>query len=242
MYHDVYDHDLCESGFVRDRDLPYKIKSEIFEDHVKKISAYCSAKGLPKDYVIFTFDDGGKSFITTIAPILEKYGYRGLFFISTKFIGTETFVNEEDIIELYKRGHIIGSHAHTHVHFYTLTEAQVEEEWRLSTGMLGKIIGIPITYASIPNGDTSKCVLKNAAKYGIKHIYTSEPTTEIGSFNCMEVIGRYVLLAESSTDYTMSIITSSKKRFALSCKRTILKVIKSILGEYYVNLKNLLFR
>ena len=242
MYHDVFAHDAIESGFLRERDLPYKMKACAFEEQVKAISEYCSTACLSKEHVVFTFDDGGKSFHRIIAPILEKYGYKGLFFITTKYIGANTFLNEAEIQELHKRGHIIGSHAHTHEHLYSLSDKQLEEEWKLSTEILSRILGENIKYASIPNGDISRRVLDTAQKYGIEHIYTSEPTTKKGDWHGMEIVGRYVLLADSSTDYVMSIIISSKKRFELSCKRILLKLIKSILGGNYVKLKKLLFR
>lgn len=242
MYHDVYRHEVKESGFIRERDLPYKINAIAFEEQVKAISDYCKIMELPKDYVVFTFDDGGKSFHSVIAPILEKYGYKGVFFITTKYIGTATFLNEAEICDLHRRGHIIGSHAHTHEHMYTLTDDQVEYEWKQSTEILSRILGIPIRYASIPNGDSSKRVLASANKYGIEYIYTSEPTTKVETWKSMKVIGRYVLLSDSSTYYVKSIIASSKKRFLLSCKRAILKVVKFALGRNYVKLKNIFFR
>lgn len=242
MYHDVYRRDTNESGFLRERDLPYKLKADCFEQQVKAIDDYCQKNNLEKEYVVFTFDDGGKSFYSVIAPILEKYGYKGLFFISTKYIGTSTFLNEEEIKDLYNRGHIIGSHAHTHEHLYTLTDEEVENEWKESVSILSHIVEAPIQYASIPNGDTSKRVLASASKYGIKHIYTSEPTTKVGSFGDMNVIGRYVIFSDSTIDYVMSIISSPSKRFVLSCKRSVLKVIKSMLGSNYIKLKNRLYK
>lgn len=242
MYHDVFVHNTNESGFQRERDLPYKMNASMFERHVKSISDYCESTHQSKNHVVFTFDDGGKSFYQVIAPILEKYGLKGIFFITTKYIGTDTFLDEEEIRDLHKRGHIIGSHAHTHKHLYTLTDEQVEDEWKCSTEILSCILGEPIKYASIPNGDTSKRVLANAYKYGIRYIYTSEPITKVSYFNDMQVIGRYVLLSDNSTEYVMSIINSSKKRFLLLCKRAALKIIKAVLGGYYLKIKNLLFR
>ena len=242
MYHDVFCRDINESGFERERDLPYKMKVDTFEDHVKNISEYCATEGLSKDNIVFTFDDGGKSFYSVVAPILEKYGYKGLFFISTKYIGTDTFLNEAEIISLHKRGHIIGSHAHTHEHLYTLSDKQLEEEWKRSTKILRCIIGEKVRYASIPNGDTSNRVICNAQKYGIEYVYTSEPTTKVCDWNGVNVLGRYVLMGNSSTDYVMSIIKSKKTRAFLICKRTVLKMIKSVLGQYYVKLKNMLIR
>ena len=176
MYHDVYHHDNMESGFCRERDMLYKLDSQVFEDQVKSISDYLKTKNLSKDSVVFSFDDGGKSFYTVIAPILEKYGYKGLFFISTKYIGADTFLSASQIRELNDRGHIIGSHAHTHEHLYTLSEEQVHQEWKTSTRLLSEIINRPIEYASIPNGDLSDSGVRIMNKLGIKYIYTSIPT------------------------------------------------------------------
>lgn len=241
MYHDVYEHDTNESGFLRERDLPYKISATQFEQQVKAIEEYCCKKGLEKGAVVFTFDDGGGSFYKVIAPILEKYGYKGLFFVSTKYIGTETFLTKDEIVDLYKRGHIIGSHAHTHEHLYTLTDAQVKEEWERSVEILNDIIGAPIQYASIPNGDMSKRVLEAIYNNGVRYVYTSEPTTKVKKYKDLDVIGRYVVLKDSSTDYVLSIVSSKKKRFVLSCKRAVIKLIKMALGGYYVKLKNRLY-
>lgn len=81
MYHDVYRHEVKESGFIRERDLPYKINAIAFEEQVKAISDYCKIMELPKDYVVFTFDDGGKSFHSVIAPILEKMAIKVCFLL-----------------------------------------------------------------------------------------------------------------------------------------------------------------
>ena len=92
MYHDVYLNNILESGFQRDCDLPYKLQASFFEEQVKQCAEYCKERGLPNDTIVFTFDDGGKSFYSVAAPILDKYGYKGVFFISSKYIGTPTFL------------------------------------------------------------------------------------------------------------------------------------------------------
>lgn len=237
MYHDVYSRDINESGFNRTRDLMYKLDAGKFENHVRCISDLCKQKSLPLESVVFTFDDGGKSFHNVIAPILDKYGFKGVFFISTKYIGTETFLNEDEIVELHKSGHIIGSHAHSHEHFYTLSDSKIDEEWNTSIKILSKIIGSDVTYASVPNGDATKYVVKSAYEHGIKYLYTSEPTVKIDKYNDMDIHGRYVLLNNSSSEYVLSIIDNKRIRFQLLLKRQGLKVVKTILGSNYLKLK-----
>lgn len=242
MYHDVFFHDANESGFTRTRDLPYKLSADLFEDHVKTVYDLCKQKDLPLESVVFTFDDGGRSFYKVVAPILEKYGFRGLFFISTKYIGTETFLTKDEILELHKLGHIIGSHAHSHEHFYTLSSSQIDYEWKSSIRILSEIIGKDISYASVPNGDATNPVVKSAYKHGIKYLYTSEPTINVEKYNNMEIHGRFVILDNSSPEYVQSIIESKRIRFQLLFRRKILKILKSILGSHYVKMKNLIFR
>lgn len=242
MYHDVYIRDVNESGFNRKRDLMYKMDAVTFESHVKNIHNLCRQKSLPLENIVFTFDDGGKSFLNVIAPILDKYGFKGLFFISTKYIGTDTFLNKADIVELHKSGHIIGSHAHSHEHFYTLSDSQIDEEWKISIMTLSEIIGCDVTYASVPNGDVTQHVIRSAYEHGIKFLYTSEPTIEISHYVDMNIYGRYVLLNNSSSEYVMSILDSKRVRFQLLFKRKLLQIVKILFGNNYVKLKNWIFR
>jgi peptidoglycan/xylan/chitin deacetylase (PgdA/CDA1 family) len=60
-----------------------------------------------KNFVRFTVDDGGGSSIE-IAKYLEKMNIKAYFFIPTKFIGKDGFLQKEEIKELYEIGHIIG--------------------------------------------------------------------------------------------------------------------------------------
>lgn len=74
-----------------------------------------------------TFDDGYVGNATIAAPILEQYGQRACFFVTTQWIGTEhvAWWDEEKNIQtrwmiwdqvrdLRKAGHDIGSHTETH--------------------------------------------------------------------------------------------------------------------------------
>ena len=88
MYHDIVTKTDKSSGFQNDSAFQYKVEESAFEEQVKALQG--------KD-VVFTFDDGGESFLTKIAPILEKYGFKGVFFISTKYIGTQGFLTKEQV-------------------------------------------------------------------------------------------------------------------------------------------------
>lgn len=242
MYHDVYMSDPAESGFRRERDYPYKVSLETFERQVKAIHDHCQTNNLPKESVVFTFDDGGCSFYNLIPNVLEKYGYVGHFYVSTKYVGTDGFLNANEIKALEQRGHIVGSHAHTHEHVYKLSSEQVKEEWNQSAKILSDILGHPVTEASIPNGDTSNIVLQYCYESGLRDVYTSQPTTKLKLHKGMRIHGRYVVLCDTTDSYLLSIIGSSLTRMSLSLKWKIISYVKKFLGDSYVQLKNVFYR
>lgn len=229
MYHDIVTANDKSSGFQNDSAFPYKVEESVFEEQVKALQG--------KD-VVFTFDDGGESFYTKAAPILEKHGFRGVFFISTKYIGTPSFLTKEQIKELAERGHIIGSHSHTHPKVFSdLKPNEIKEEWEQSYAILNGILGEKNLTASLPNGRSSKEVLNYAFAAGFTGVYTSEPTVKIRQINNNKVIGRYVVMEHTSTQKVAKIVTSKMTRLKLYVKWRLVVLVRTILGPLYGVLK-----
>lgn len=229
MYHDIVTRDDKSSGFQNDSAFPYKVEESVFEEQVKALQG--------KD-VIFTFDDGGESFYSKAAPILEKYGFRGVFFISTKYIGTPGFLTAGQVKELAERGHIIGSHSHTHPKVFSdLKPNDIKEEWNKSYAILNSILGETNLTASLPNGCSSKEVLNYAFAAGFTEVYTSEPTVKIRQINNKKVIGRYVVMELTSTQKVVKIVTSKTTRLKLYVKWKLVVLVRTILGPLYGVLK-----
>ena len=229
MYHDIVTKEDKSSGFQNESAFQYKVLESAFEEQVKALQG--------KD-VVFTFDDGGVSFITKAAPILEKYGFKGVFFISTKYIGTSGFLTAEQIKALEERGHIVGSHSHSHPEIFTkLSEEEVREEWLKSYEILQSILGRKDLPMSIPNGYASKTIMQEAIDCGFTDIYTSQPTTKNKSFQKHNVIGRYVVHENMSTADVLRIVTSKGCQMKMALKWHVLNVVKGVLGESYDALK-----
>ncbi|MCD8033192.1 MAG: hypothetical protein LUF83_02685 [Alistipes sp.] len=78
MYHCVYRESVAESGgFQGIGPNLYKIDVERFEQHILDAVEYCQK--YPDTEIAFTFDDGGISSYSLIAPLLERYGLKGIF-------------------------------------------------------------------------------------------------------------------------------------------------------------------
>lgn len=229
MYHDIVTTNDKSSGFQNENAFQYKVKETAFEEQVKALQG--------KD-VVFTFDDGGVSFYTKAAPILEKYGFKGVFFISTKYIGTPGFLDKEQVVALAARGHIVGSHSHTHPEIFTkLSKEEIREEWRKSYDILKDILGEKDLLMSIPNGYASNSIMQEAIKCGFTDIYTSQPTTNTKLFQKHNVIGRYVVHDNMTTEDVLRIVNSKGFRLKMALKWHLLNVVKGVLGSSYEKLK-----
>jgi len=90
-----------------------------------------------------TFDDGYHGNATIAAPILERYGQRACFFVTTNFIGTDyvpwwdankqiktRWMNWDQVRSLHCSGHELGSHTKKHPDLGQIAS----EEARLEVG------------------------------------------------------------------------------------------------------------
>lgn len=238
MYHCVYNARPEESGFQNSTASIYKLSSIQFEAQVKAISNYLEMHSLPKSTVEFTFDDGGVSFFTVIKPILDKYNFKGVFFVTTKYIGRHGFMTSDQIKCLAKAGHVVGSHSHSHPErMDVLSKSELDEEWKMSRDILSKILNSNIETASIPNGYSSCAVIESMRKFGYKKIYTSKPSTKILEKNNVSIIGRYAITCNMSTDFVLKIVSSPKIRLKIKIRNTILNIAKTLLGNLYLTIR-----
>ena len=234
MYHDVVEGgDFASSGFPGEGAHVYKLRREDFERHLDAIAAAATHRAL------LTFDDGGVSFYAPIAGLLESHGWRGYFFITTDRIGTPGFLSEDQLRELYRRGHVIGSHSCSHpTRMAALTRAELDREWRQSVQRLSEILGSNVTTASVPGGYYSREVGESAAAAGIETLFTSEPTSKVSMLNGCRVIGRYVVQRGMSPEWSAGFAAG---RAAQCLRQAALwkakRIAKSLGGARYLQLR-----
>lgn len=243
MYHDVYAGDTSESGFQNVGAMPYKISKENFAKQVSRISKFCDSRGVDKSRVVFTFDDGGRSFLYVIADVLESYGFVGLFFVATAYISSPGFLTEEDVVALRDRGHKIGSHSHTHPErMDTLSPEKLHDEWSESISILSNLLGEPVSTASVPNGFVSHDVYQVMIDSGIDTIYNSTPTTKEHTQGGIKIYGRYAITNDMSLEKVLGIVSNKGVRHRIQLRYGVLALAKKLLGNSYLKLRNVLLR
>jgi peptidoglycan/xylan/chitin deacetylase (PgdA/CDA1 family) len=203
LYHDVVENaDWDSSGFTGPGTAKYKLSRLDFEAHLAAIAkvrdtpsrtahelANATDGTLP---FLLTFDDGGESASTRIAGLLEKYGWRGHFFVTADQIGRKGFVNPEQIRFLRRQGHVIGSHSFSHpVRMAHCSREELTDEWTRSIEILSDILGEQVDTASVPGGYYSDRVGETAVAAGVRVLFNSEPTTAVHAIGRCLVVGRY---------------------------------------------------
>ena len=181
-YHDVVSSGRREEvGFPGPLAARYKLEPVAFEAHLDALAA-TGLKiapldgGEPPGELTLTFDDGGSSALD-VAAALEHRGWRGQFFITSGRIDSPGFLTRQQVGELANRGHLVGSHSHSHpTYIGRLSYQQIEAQWKRSRELLGEILGAPPRTASVPGGYLSRAVVEAAADAGYELLFTSEPT------------------------------------------------------------------
>lgn len=205
-YHDVTN-DPRASGFQRDGALPFKLGSQLFKEHLDRITAMGRPPSLVTDidlagpgrHLLLTFDDGGKS-ARWIGDELCRRGWRGHFFIATSLIGRRTFLDTSAIRHLRSCGHVVGSHSHTHPDIYRELEwERMIVEWGQSADILAQLLGEPCVTASVPGGEISPAVLRSAGAAGIRYLFTSEPSPTPQVVGGCWVLGRFCAKATTTS-------------------------------------------
>jgi len=185
----------------------------------------------PDKAVVLTFDDGHESNFTLALPILQEYGFKAEFFITTGWIGTPYFINEEQIRELHRAGMGIGSHGVTHAFISDLGGADVVFELAESQKVLTELTGQSIESFSAPGGRTSDRVIAAARKCGYSILCTSQ-FGRLEDGRLLPNIPRIPIRAATSLSEFAALVAGDAALTArMVSKDRLLAIVKVVLGN-----------
>jgi peptidoglycan/xylan/chitin deacetylase (PgdA/CDA1 family) len=113
--------------------------------HPVSFSDVAEKRPLPAKPVLITFDDGYQNNADLAVPLLNKYGYPAIFFISTAYIGktnewdrgSDQIMDAETLKKLASSGPFeIGLHSHRHINYETSPIETVEDDIKTSVNTL----------------------------------------------------------------------------------------------------------
>jgi len=249
LFHDVYRRSPSESGFCSPGADRYKLSAAALAAQLNGLAAArrdrpilataLTERDAPPPFpFLITVDDGGVSYHQVIAEALEERGWRGHAFVSTDFIGRRGFLSVDQIRDLDRRGHVIGSHSASHpARFSACRREQMVEEWTKSRRQLEDILGHEVQTASLPGGYFSTTVAETAAAAGLRVLFTSEPVTRIVDQNACVIVGRFAIRAGANSRFSQRLVEPARWARSEEWASWQLKgLLKPLLGPFYARL------
>lgn len=250
MYHAIEDSDHPAGGKDAGEQL-YVLQVSQFREQMEYLrqegfrtfllEEFMNSNELPAKGVALTFDDGHESNYTLAFPILQEFGFKATFFITTDWIWKPYFMSGEQIKALDDAGMGIGSHGKTHHYLSDLADNEIQDELSESKVMLENIIDKKIRAISYPGGRQNKITDNIVVHSGYDIVCCSRPAKYL-------TIGSHASIPRFSIKSKMSIaafssMVSSDISLLNNLKYKILSAAKLILGNrLYDFTRNILMR
>lgn len=123
---------------------------------------------LPEKPVVITFDDGHQSVYDNAFPIMQAYGFPGVFYIvANRIHDVPEFVNVEQLITMVNAGWEIGSHGYTHLDL-TKNHASAAYDIGQSRVDLRAVLGTEINTFAYPFGEVDPFVAQKVNDSGYR--------------------------------------------------------------------------
>ncbi len=177
---------------------------------------------LPPKPVMITYDDTSEEQFSIGKTEMDKYGFKGVYFIMTISIGRPRYMTKDQIKQLADEGHVIGSHTWDHHRVDRLKnentidyrgEKKVVNEWDFQLAntrkQLEEITGKPVYDFAYPFGIWSKEALPEVEKRGYKLAY--QLSTPRDSAMPLYTVRRMIVSPEWSASGVIKVMKSTFK-------------------------------
>ncbi|MBC9929428.1 polysaccharide deacetylase family protein [Chitinophaga qingshengii] len=123
-------------------------------------------KPFPAHACMITFDDSHAEHYTVAAPLLERYHFKGVFFVMTVTLNKPHYLSSAQIKALADQGHVVASHTWDH----PFPEGYKDWHQELVTPrqQLEKITGRPVVYFAYPFGAYNDSIITHVQQAGYK--------------------------------------------------------------------------
>lgn len=157
-----------------------RVPPELFEQHLAHLKAAGYATittphlwealnrraALPPKPVILSFDDGYADAYANALPLLQKYGFRGTFFITVNLIGRPGYMTWDQVRALDQAGMDVQSHAMDHKPMSSFSLAGLAYQMGEARKTLMGRLGHDVRFFAYPAGDYNATAVQGATNAG----------------------------------------------------------------------------
>jgi peptidoglycan/xylan/chitin deacetylase (PgdA/CDA1 family) len=216
-YHNIRDFTATASGMIK----TYTVKPAAFAEQMKALSdaGYHTVlpnqlreyllhdAPLPEKPVMITFDDTRGEQFSIGASEMDKYGFKGVFFVMTVSINRPNYLTKDEIKNLSDSGHVIAAHTWDH-HMVT---KYTGDDWNTQLvkpkKKLEDIIGRPVTYFAYPFGLWNKEAITKVKESGYQMAFILSAKRD--SIDPLYTIRRIIVSGTSSSEGMIRSMESS---------------------------------
>jgi peptidoglycan/xylan/chitin deacetylase (PgdA/CDA1 family) len=191
-------HKIAASRLDDTKDF-YTVTRDVLEIHLRTLQVrgyHClgvnellSNAEPPPNSCLLTFDDGTHCHYDVVFPLLQQYGYQGVFFVCSGKLDLPGFLTRAQVQEMARSGHMIGCHGHHNHRLDRLADEQVRERLALSHRILTDVTGTPPLMFAPPGGYINARVRTAALANGMRIIRTMRwgynDRVELTSLQCV---------------------------------------------------------
>ncbi|MBI4341321.1 MAG: polysaccharide deacetylase family protein [Candidatus Omnitrophica bacterium] len=116
------------------------------------LEAMEGGRRVPRHSTILTFDDGYEGVYTAAWPILKRFGFPAVIFVTPAEVGTRGFASWEQLNQMAGNGFTIGSHTMHHAYLPDTPQTQLHEELAGSKAVIEQRLGRRVDYLGYPIG------------------------------------------------------------------------------------------
>jgi peptidoglycan/xylan/chitin deacetylase (PgdA/CDA1 family) len=152
---------------------------------------------LPSRPIMISFDDSHVEQYSFAREEMNKYGFKGVYFIMTVSLDKPGYMSKEQVKQLADEGNIIGSHTWNHSNVKNYSGEDWITQIDKPSQQLEKITGRPVKYFAYPFGLWNKEAIEQLKQRGFKAAF--QLSAKRDETNPLFTIRRMIVPGEWST-------------------------------------------
>ncbi|PAD93811.1 polysaccharide deacetylase family protein [Shouchella clausii] len=116
----------------------------------------------------------GNEYLPDMLKVMQQYDVKATFFLDGSWVKK----NPQLAVMIKEEGHEIGSHAYSHPHMNTLSEAEIDEELTKTTEVIEATLDVTPKWFAPPSGEFNQLVVERAAAYDMRTILWTVDTID----------------------------------------------------------------